>query len=180
MDDFNKIAQELLAETKSLSEKLRSDQARKILDRIGELPEQAYLDLASLAALITNSPVAAVSLIDEDTAYFKGIVGGNDSWSSETFIQAPRHILICNETIKDPNQNCIIYDAKSDDRVKNLPFVDGTYDYVRFYFGLPLVSGEGNAVGTLCVFDRIPKNLEKEQVNALERLRRLAINLYQV
>ena len=178
MDNLNDIANSLLQESNALADKLRSREARDILNRIGEVPEQSYLDIASLAAYICAAPIAAVSLIDDDTAYFKGLVGGNQLWSSDSFSSAPRELMVCNLTIKTPDQPCIIYDAETDSRVAGLPFVNGTYDYIRFHAGLPLTTKQGNAVGTICVFDRIPRRLRADQLDALERLRRVVLSLY--
>lgn len=177
-DEFNDAAASLALESAALIEAMRCREARSILDRIGEIPDEVFLDIASLAVQVCQVPIAAVSLIDDTTAYFKGIVGSGHGWDAGTFTSGHRNIMVCNLTIKTPDQPCIIYDAELDDRVAGLPFFNGTYDHVRFHYGLPLTTKAGNAVGTICVFDRTPRQLGKDQVSALGRLRRLVLNLY--
>src|SRR5919202_1662024 len=43
---------------------------------------------------------------------------------------------------------------------------------VRFYAGVPLITAEKQAVGTLCVIDHVPRNLEPQQLEALQILSR--------
>ena len=178
MDDFSKMAADLIAESVALAEKLRASEARRILALIEQTPDESFLDIASLAAHICSAPIAAVSLIDETVAHYKGLVGSGDKWQAHEFTDAPRDIVACNLTLKAPDQPCIIYDAETDDRTVGLPFFNGTYDYCRFYYGLPLTTKAGYAVGTICVLDRMPRKLRKDQAAALERLRRLVLKLY--
>lgn len=173
MDDLKEAAKSLVEESSAVVEALRAKEAREILDRIGEAPDDVFVDLASIAAQICGVPLAAVSLIDDDRAYLKGLHWDTGSWSD-----CARSDVVCNVTIKTPDQPLIIYDAEVDERVCGLPFVNGTYDYIRFHAGLPLVTKKGNAVGTICVFDRMPRILRKDQLAAMERLRRLVLRLY--
>lgn len=177
-NSFDDAAKSLAQEAAALIELMRTQEVRKIMNRINHTPDDEFLDIASLAAQICSAPIAAVSLIDENTAFYKGIVGGNDKWNAGEFVSGDRAIMACNLTLKTPDQPCVIYDAETDARTVGLPFFNGTYDHVRFYYGLPLTTKAGNAVGTICVLDRMPRKLRQDQQAAMERLRRLVLKLY--
>ena len=60
-------------------------------------------------------------------------------------------------------------DATEDDRFSDNPYVTGGAE-VRFYAGAPLVTKSGNALGTLCVIDRTPRQLTPAQEESLRAL----------
>lgn len=164
----------LLQETTDIVEFLRAGEARKLLDRIGELPDPNFLDIAKVAAAVCGTPIGAVGIIDDDTAFYKGLFYDQDVPS------APRENVICNLVLADPLNPLIIPDTKADPRTTHLPFVNGTYDHCRFYAGLPLTTEAGNAVGSLCVLDRNPRQLSDHQLLALKSLRRLVMTLLEL
>lgn len=173
MSDMKKAADDLIAMSSDVKEALRARAARDVLDRVTELPEEQYLDIAAIAAQICNMPIAAVSLIDETHTRFKAL----HTDAPPPFICLPREEVICNLLTKAPDDPLIIYDLEADGRVCGLPFVNGTYDYIKFYAGLALVTKEGHAIGTICVVDRMPRKLRKDQLAAMDRLRRIVMAL---
>lgn len=171
MSDIKNLANELIGLSQEVSEALRARAARDVLDRMGELPDSDLLNVAALAAQICDVPIAAVSLIDDDTAFYKGLV------YDQPLVSCSRNEVICNLLTRSPDQPVVIYDLEADARVCGLPFVNGTYDYVRFYHGLPLTTKEGHAIGTICVLDRVTRRLRADQEAALFRLRDLVMRL---
>ena len=171
MGDLKSIAEGLKQESDALIDALRSTKAREVIDRVGQLSDQQFIDIAALTAQICDTPFAAVSLIDDTTSYFKGIV------PEVPMTCMDRNTVICNILTKTPDQELVIYDTEADERVCGLPFVNGTYDYLRFYAGLPLTTKEGHAIGTICVLDRVPRKIRLDQMAAMDRLRRIALNL---
>jgi GAF domain-containing protein len=65
----------------------------------------------------------------------------------------------------------IVADATLDKRFKDNPFVVSE-PKIRFYAGAPLISPSGHALGTLCVIDQVPRQLTKNQKEALRVLSR--------
>lgn len=129
-------------------------------------PEQSFDDLVILAAHICKTPMAMLSLVDEHRQWFKSKVGVQVR-------QTPREISICSHAIQQEDL-FIVPDTLQDPRFRENLLVVGE-PRVRFYAGAPLVNEDGFALGTLCVLDREPRELDGDQKSALLSLRRLAL-----
>jgi len=144
------------------NESARLDALREyqILDT---LPEDSYDDITRLASEICDTPIALVSLVDSDRQWFKAKVGLE---ASET----PRDVAFCAHAILQSDL-LIIRDASEDSRFADNPLVtDGPQ--IRFYAGAPLITAKGEAMGTLCIIDSVPRNLSEKQKSALRALSR--------
>lgn len=145
-------------------------QRLKALHRYGvldTLAEQAYDDITKLAAHISETPIALVSLVDENRQWFKSKVG---IAATET----PRDVAFCAHAILTPDEPLIVPDATADERFADNPLVTGDLG-VRFYLGVPLVTPDGFAIGTLCVIDRKPRQPTPRQVELMEALARQVV-----
>ena len=131
-------------------------------------PEPAYDDLGELARNIAGTPIGLISLVDAERQWFKCAVG-LDPGVRET----PRDVSFCGHAILQ-RQPLVVNDALSDPRFQDNPLVQGE-PHIRFYAGLPLVGRSGDALGTLCVIDREPRQLSDTQLDALERLARVVV-----
>lgn len=124
--------------------------------------EDAFDNIAHLAAELTSSPISLVSLIDSDRQWFKARVGLEET-------ETPREHAFCAHAILNPDQPLVVNDARQDERFRDNPLVLGAPD-IRFYAGMPLVNQEGAALGTLCVIDREPRQLGDNELRVLRRL----------
>ena len=135
----------------------------EILDTV---PEEIFDELADLAALICEAPIALISLVDEDRQWFKARVG-------TTLKETTRDISFCAHAILG-TELFIVPDATKDERFKHNPLVT-TKPKIRFYAGAPLVTPDGHALGSLCVMDKVPRTLREPQRQALRTLARHVI-----
>ena len=129
-------------------------------------PEQTFDDLVLLASFICKTPIALISLVDEDRQWFKSKAGLSVS-------ETPREIAFCATAIQQPDL-FVVPDTLNDERFRNNPLVVSEPN-VRFYAGAPLIDEEGHALGTICVIDRIPRELAPDQQEALKALSRLVL-----
>jgi GAF domain-containing protein len=128
-------------------------------------------DIVELASQICNTPAALITLLDENTQWFKAAKGLN-------ITQTPKEISFCQFTIEEQGIS-IISDAKADDRFVDNPLVTGDQS-IRFYAGAPLTTKDGFNVGTLCVIDFESRGLDDHQQKSLMVLSKQVINLLEL
>jgi GAF domain-containing protein len=129
-------------------------------------PELAFDDLTLLASFVCKTPIALISLIDEKRQWFKSRVGISISETS-------RDVAFCSDAIMQ-SDIFVVPDAMEDERFRNNPLVTSE-PYIRFYAGAPLITEDGHALGTLCVIDQKPRELEAGEREALQALSRLVL-----
>jgi len=132
-------------------------------DVLDTVPEEVFDDLTELAARICEAPIALISLVDEDRQWFKSKVG-------VTLKETSRDISFCAHAIRQEGL-FIVPDATLDPRFAQNPLVISD-PKIRFYAGAPLITPDGHALGTLCVLDKVPRELRSEQQQALRVLAR--------
>ncbi|MFC4637513.1 GAF domain-containing protein [Deinococcus hohokamensis] len=112
------------------------------------LPEATFDRLVNLAARLFNVPIALISLVDNDRAFFKACVGIDTR-------QNDRSTSFCTHALHSPNV-MVVPDTTQDERFALNPLVVHSPN-IRFYAGAPLVTPDGFTLGTLCVLDSQPR-----------------------
>jgi len=135
---------------------------------VGSLPEPAYEDIVKVAAAVCGTPMALVTLIDRDRQWFKARTGVDGH-------QTERDVAVCDHAIRDPQNLMEIGDLQRDERFADNPVLKDMG--ARFYAGMPLVTDSGAAVGSVCVVDLTPRELNTTQRDALKALARLTMSL---
>src|ERR1700744_4088158 len=92
-------------------------------------------DVVNLAAHICSAPVAIITLLGENTQWFKVAVGTEVT-------ETPREMSFCNYTIQQDDV-LVVPDLSMDDRYNNNPLVTDNPN-VRFYAGSPLTTNDGH------------------------------------
>jgi GAF domain-containing protein len=151
------------------AERLAALRQLRLLDT---LPEQVYDDLALLASHICSTPISLVTLVDHERQWFKARVG-------ITMTETSRDASFCAHAIVHPTDVLTVADTQRDPRFWDNPFVTGE-PMTRFYAGAPIVTAHGEALGTVCVIDRKPRELGAREVFALQALARQAAALFRL
>lgn len=135
------------------------------LHAVGAAPNATIDAAARLAADLLSCPIALVTLLDEDTQWFRANIGMGGC-------SMPRSDSFCTHALDLPaHEVVVVEDALSDDRFRDNPFVLGE-PHIRFYAGALLTGSDGANYGTLCVIDT--KARPRPEDAALERLQTLA------
>lgn len=120
-------------------------------------------DITELAAHLCETPIALIGLVDRTRQWFKSKIG----WD---ITETDRAWAFCHYTIQQSDV-FIVPDACKDERFVNNPLVTADPN-IRFYAGVPLLTQSGFAIGTLCVIDRVPRQLSAKQTKAMQTLAR--------
>ncbi|MGO4919353.1 PAS domain S-box protein [Maribacter spongiicola] len=132
-------------------------------------PEVIYDEITSLAASICDTPASLISLVDDKRQFFKSHFGLDINGT-------PLEDSFCKHVITDDIDLLIVEDTHKDlsfsdnNLVKNDP-------NIGFYAGASLTTENGQRLGTLCVLDYKPKQLNEAQINGLQTLAKQVIHL---
>jgi PAS domain S-box-containing protein len=130
--------------------------------------EKELENIVQLAADICGTPMSLISIVDDGLAHFKFKLG-----TALNFIDS--EIAFCSHAIQD-TVLMEVPDTTQDERFKNNPLVTNT-DAIRFYAGAPLTTHDGQNIGTLCVLDGQPRQLNTHQKQMLQVLASQAIHI---
>lgn len=150
---------------------LPENEARRIATlrgmRILDTPREDRFDrYTRITSRAFDMPIALISLIDGSRQWFKSAVGidGNET---------PRAVSFCGHAILGDDV-FEVRNARLDPRFRDNPLVVGP-PRIRFYAGAPLKAPNGHRLGTLCVIDRIPRELSDDEKTMLENLADMVI-----
>lgn len=157
-----------------MKEMPKADEAsrQQVLDGyriVDSLPEDTYQDIVQVAASLCETPIALMSLVDRDRQWFKARLG-------VALQQTDRSQAVCDHAIREPNALMEVPDLIQDPRFRDISVVTGDTG-ARFYAGMPLVTTDGVALGTVCVLDTEPRQLNDMQRTGLRALARVTMRL---
>ena len=125
--------------------------------------EARFDDLTCLASTICEAPVSLISLVDTNRLFFKSAHGMDVR-------EVPYPDFFCGHAIRQ-RDIFVVPDANEDLRFANHPLVADS-PRVRFYAGAPLITPQDYRLGTLCVIDFVPRQLQPKQLETLRILAR--------
>src|SRR5437016_2213878 len=99
------------------AERLRALRDHALLDTP---PEPVFDDLVTLAALVCDSPISLITLIDSDRQWFKARFGVTEA-------ETPRSVSLCAHALDHPDEMMIVSDTTRDSRFSDNPFVTGSH-----------------------------------------------------
>lgn len=139
-------------------------QALKRTELLDSLPEPSFERFTRLAARLTATSTALVSLVDDQRQFFKSSLGLGEPWASER--QTPLTHSFC-QYVAASGRPLIVEDARTHELVKDNLAVSELG--VLAYLGIPLWA-EGKCIGSLCVLESQPRHWSEEDQQALQDL----------
>ncbi|NBC84910.1 MAG: GAF domain-containing protein [Bacteroidetes bacterium] len=118
-----------------------------VVDGLDPAPEHAFDRIAELAAHLFQTPAAFISLINDDYLWFKAAIGIDGR-------VCPLETSFCSHAFA-ARDTLVVEDATEDERFADNPLVTATPG-IRFYAGAPLITDDGQIIGSICVLDSKP------------------------
>jgi len=137
-----------------------------------EPPRADLLAVVEIAAQVARVPMATINLITDVEQHQIATHGFDASVCA-------REDSMCN-VVLDAGRPVVVPDASLDPRFRDNPFVTGVIGNVRFYATHQLRTPEDVVIGTLCVFDEVPRSLSDEQEHALVALADRVVDLLEL
>ncbi|WP_227870461.1 SpoIIE family protein phosphatase [Streptomyces otsuchiensis] len=135
--------------------------------QVGSAPERVFDDLTRLAAAVTGCGIAALTFVAEDRTYWKSVphlpYGGPELWQNavaDSFCYFP----------VGTNGPFVVEDAGEDPRTAGHPALAPWG--VGAWAGFPIVTSDGQAIGSMCVIDAEPRIWKQGELEALAILAR--------
>ncbi len=138
--------------------------ALRSLDLLNTPSSESFDRITRLASQIFDLPIAAISLTDEDRQWFKSRVGLTET-------EMPRDTAPC-AAVTESRQLLVLNDLLQHERYAEGPLAKNG---IRFYAGAPLVTRDGQGLGTMCVLGTEPRDVTEEECQALRDLASLVM-----
>ena len=150
------------------TESLRGDCERVeavLRTRLLDTPREESFDrLTRLAAKLIDAPATFISLVDEQRDFYKSCFGFGEPLASARQLEGR---TFCHLAIVSAGP-LIISDTLTDPVFREVPTVKSLG--VRAYVGIPLVTDEGQAIGSFCAIDNKPREWTALEVEILTEL----------
>lgn len=139
----------------------RRSAALHAYDLLDSPRDRDFDDIARMASVVCGTPIAVVNLVDTERQFFLAEVGLG-------IRETPLETSFCGKAILGEDM-MIVPDARLDPRFDGNPLVHGSGG-LHFYAGALLKNPDGFAVGTMCVLDTVPRELDSRQIEMLRFL----------
>jgi len=162
--------------TPSRTQQVLGDQRRlntlKAMALIDTPSEGVFDRLTRLASHLVGTPVSLVALIDQDRAFFKSAFG-----LPPEMRQMPLTHSVCKHVVVG-NQPLIVRDAREVDFLSvNAAVTDMG---VVGYLGIPLMTSDGQTLGSFCVIDTVVREWSENDIKIMEDLAETAMALMEM
>jgi GAF domain-containing protein len=127
--------------------------------------EEAFDRYTRLASKMLDAPIALISLVAADRQFFKSARGLEEPLKSRR--ETPLSYSFCKHVVAS-GESLVVGDARAVPLVRDNPAVPELK--VIAYAGVPLKSGDGQVLGSLCVIDKRPREWPRDQLDALRDL----------
>ena len=121
--------------------------------------------MARVAAAALRAPVALVSLVGVERQFFKSCIGLQEPWASRR--ETPISHSFCQHAVLS-GEPVVIADSREDPLFRDSPAIEALH--VVAYAGVPLVTSNGDVIGTFCVIDAEPRRWTERDVAMLRDL----------
>jgi signal transduction histidine kinase len=158
--------------------KLSDPKRLAAIRRLGVLdspPEEMFDRLTRIAAALVEAPIALCTIIAPDRQFFKSSFGLPAPFSS--IRETPLTHSFCQHVVTG-RQPLIVADAREDPLLKSNPAVWELH--LIAYAGMPLMSPEGEAVGSFCVIDSKPRQWTQRELAILKELADIVMREFQL
>ncbi len=126
-------------------------------------PEKAFDDLTRLAAVLTNTPFAFATLVDDRRSFWKSCFGIPDDVPHENTVEES----FCQYVVRS-HEELVVTDASADPRTRDNPSVGPMG--VRAWAGFPLLAPGGEVLGSFCIVDTTPRHWSEQDIDVLRAL----------
>jgi diguanylate cyclase (GGDEF)-like protein/PAS domain S-box-containing protein len=137
---------------------------------LDEEADAAFDRFTLLAARLLKAPTALISLVDDHRQFFKSALGLSEPWSSKR--ETPLEYSFCQYAVTSAAP-LVVEDARQH------PFLKGSQGTseldVVAYAGVPLVDGNEQVLGALCVIDTEPRAWTAQELEILRDLAELTM-----
>ena len=149
-------------DTAGAAEQARLEAVRRY--RLVDQPiEDAYARIAYVAGAIFDTPIATVSLVEQDRVWLAACQG-----LPPGVREVGKEPGLCASVIQQ-DDTYVINNAAVDPRTLEHPLVRGELG-LRFYAAAPIRTHDGYRLGTVNVIDSVPREANPRQLKALEHL----------
>ncbi len=134
-------------------------QAVSKLELLDRPEEERFARITRLVRRHFRAAAAAITLIDQDRAYYLSQDGlGPDR-------QSARSNSLCSYVVQG-KAPVVVADHSADSLTEVYRTLVDRLD-LKFYAGMPIITPEGHAVGALCVMDHIPRRFDRRDLESL-------------